>query len=89
MSNAHTTVIRTAEPIVAAASKRDEVVRVRPGRIRWRHGGHKSMKIQTLEGALKIRVAGDGAVQDIIVHSRNLDNTADALAQKWVDLYER
>jgi len=87
MSNAHTTILETAEPMVAAARKRDEVTRVRPGLIKRRSGGRKSMKIEALDGALNLKICGDGGVQHVIVHSQDISATIVALQASWDALY--
>lgn len=86
-SNKHTTILVTAEPMVAAANRLPEVTRVRPGLIRHRGGGRKFVKFIRLHGAVRMRIGGDGAVQDVTIHSTDHDATIAALQERWDDLY--
>lgn len=83
INNAHSTLIRAAAPVVAAAKKDKRVTRVILGKIVPRRGGSRRLKVQYVPAGLKITVRSGGELQELYVYTTEAEDVRLALEEIW------
>lgn len=83
INNAHSTLIRAAEPVVAAAKKDRRVTRIILGKIVPRKGGERRLKTQYVPAGLKVVVRSGGELQELYLYTTEAEDVRLALEEIW------
>ena len=84
INNAHSTLIRAAEAVVAVAKRDARVTRVILGKIVPRSGGERRLKIRQVPAGLKLVVRSGGELQEFFVYTSEPEAVRTALQEAWI-----
>lgn len=83
IAKSHSTVIKTAEPIIRSALKLTEVSKIITGEIATIRNGTERIKFTVIPAGLKIMIRGINARQQLFVYTNKPNLTQEKLEQVW------
>jgi len=66
----HTTVTEVGAEVANCAQKLQQITKIALGGIRRARGGRRDIKFHFINGGIKARVRGNGAVQDLFLYTK-------------------
>jgi hypothetical protein len=84
ITDSHSTLTDTAREVVEIAQKYTEVSKIGIGFIDHTHSGRRDIKFILINGGLKIKVVGSGAVQELYIYTNNPEIIKNNLTESFL-----